>query len=331
MIKLRRCPADSVAGTIRLMMGGKEEKKDQSSNQYYGYYNPYRNREKQEDSSDKFHVEADVEFNRLLLKANDIELKEIENLLIKLGEIPSRGTNSSTVRVIDVEPGEDSEKLLKRLRRIWPSLGPNELLLDPSTESKEKEKEEKRTQDKKPQAKPNLLKSTQSIPQDNPESRVVIPVALNDGSGKNIEVAQKDSAETPQQSQPPIVNEQGNLINPNFRNPNLLRKRRQTPGMTPPPISITRTPDGRLMISSQDTRALDSLEEVMTRMIPPRKDYKIFLVKYADAYWVMKTSKSISRRMTKIRVRIISDPGTGVMVLLQTIRALPIGCPGENR
>jgi type II secretory pathway component GspD/PulD (secretin) len=230
-----------------------------------------------------------VEFNRLLLWANEIELREVENLLVKLGEIPARGANSSTMRVIDIEPGEDTEELLKRLRKIWPSLGPNELLLDPPSETKEKEK---RTGDAKPQEKSNLLKSTQStdqsIPQNNPESVEIISVVLDDETEENVEPAQGDTAETRPNTQPRIVNEQGNLVNPNSRNSNVLRNNpRPTPGISPPPISIIRTPDGRLMISSQDTRALDRLEEFMTRMAPPRKDYRVFQVKYADAYFVM--------------------------------------------
>ncbi|MCH7990308.1 MAG: hypothetical protein IID46_14295, partial [Planctomycetes bacterium] len=243
VIQLRRLESDYVAGTIEAMMGGQEEKKKQSSYSRF-YYNPYGSNNQQDDKTDKFRVSGDVEFNRLLLWANEIELREVENLLVKLGEIPARGGSPSTMRVIDVEPGEDTEELLKRLRKIWPSLGPNELLLDAPSESKEKEK---RTQNAKPQKQPNLLKSTQStdrsIPRKNIESAEIISVVLNDDAEKNVEVAQKDSTETPQKTQPRIVNEEGNLVNPNSRNPYFLRNnRRPTPGMTPPPISITRTP-----------------------------------------------------------------------------------------
>ena len=40
------------------------------------------------------------------------------------------------------------------------------------------------------------------------------------------------------------------------------------------------------MISSQDTQALDALEEAMSRLAPPRKDYAVFYLKHADAYSV---------------------------------------------
>src|SRR6202042_3314499 len=41
--------------------------------------------------------------------------------------------------------------------------------------------------------------------------------------------------------------------------------------------------DGKLVISSRDTKALDQLEEIMTRMAPPRKDFEVFYLQYASA------------------------------------------------
>jgi hypothetical protein len=54
----------------------------------------------------------------------------------------------------------------------------------------------------------------------------------------------------------------------------------------PPPISISRGPDGRLIISSQDTQALDQLEQLMAQLAAPRKDWTVFHLEYAPAYWV---------------------------------------------
>jgi hypothetical protein len=46
--------------------------------------------------------------------------------------------------------------------------------------------------------------------------------------------------------------------------------------------------DGRLVITSQDTAALDLMEELLAQLVPPRKDYEVFSLQHADAYWVMK-------------------------------------------
>lgn len=40
------------------------------------------------------------------------------------------------------------------------------------------------------------------------------------------------------------------------------------------------------MISSQDTEALDVLEELIGQVAPSRRDYRIFKLRYADAFWV---------------------------------------------
>jgi type II secretory pathway component GspD/PulD (secretin) len=50
------------------------------------------------------------------------------------------------------------------------------------------------------------------------------------------------------------------------------------------PVIITRGADGRLIISSRDTQALDALEELIAKMAPPRKDYEVFSLKYTTAY-----------------------------------------------
>ena len=49
---------------------------------------------------DAFQVEADTKNNRLLLRANDLELQEVRQLMIKLGEDPFAGTEGDNMRVI---------------------------------------------------------------------------------------------------------------------------------------------------------------------------------------------------------------------------------------
>ena len=51
-------------------------------------------------------------------------------------------------------------------------------------------------------------------------------------------------------------------------------------------MQIAIGPDGRLVISSQDTAALDLLEELLSQLAPPRKDFKVFPLKYASSLWV---------------------------------------------
>ncbi|MFV2066648.1 MAG: hypothetical protein ACC645_06670, partial [Pirellulales bacterium] len=55
---------------------------------------------------------------------------------------------------------------------------------------------------------------------------------------------------------------------------------------TPPPIKISRAPDGRLMVTCEDPRALDRLEGLIIEFPPPRKEYEVFQLKYASAWLV---------------------------------------------
>ena len=68
VIPLRRLEADYVAGTIMFMMAGKEEKQQSGySRTYIDVYGSYSGRGDKEKKPDEFRVDADVEYNRLLL------------------------------------------------------------------------------------------------------------------------------------------------------------------------------------------------------------------------------------------------------------------------
>ena len=68
----------------QFLLQQKEEKQDRSR-YYFGY--PYGRQPENEDDPDQFRVDADVENNFLLLWANDVEIDEVTNLLVKLGEM----------------------------------------------------------------------------------------------------------------------------------------------------------------------------------------------------------------------------------------------------
>ncbi len=134
VIHLRRLAADYVAGSIMFMMVG--EKKEKPARQPY-WMMDYGNQSSsdKDKSTNEFRVEADVDHNRLLLWANEVELGEVENLLVKLGEIPPKGSRRDTVRVIDARDSKEGEELLEKIRRAWPSIAPNPLLINPPEDS----------------------------------------------------------------------------------------------------------------------------------------------------------------------------------------------------
>ncbi len=54
----------------------------------------------------------------------------------------------------------------------------------------------------------------------------------------------------------------------------------------PPPITITVDREGRITLSSNDTVALDELEDLMNSLTPPAPNYEVFYLKYAFASMV---------------------------------------------
>ncbi|TWU14092.1 Bacterial type II/III secretion system short domain protein [Symmachiella macrocystis] len=255
VIKLRRLDAVEVAGSIKFMMGGEEEKKDNSRSRY-SWYGGYGSSNQKEEKEDKFRVDADMDNNRLLLWANDIELDSVEGLLVKLGEIRAPGQNRSKMRLMEAVSPEDSEKVLERLRKIWPNIAPNELILPEPIETPETDEPTKEKKDAA--AKPK----TAALPIQ-PRLQLANFYEEKTAAKEPVEAAAADASDNQQAKRPA-----------------------GTRKAEAPPISIRRTHDGRLVISCDDPAALDVLEDLMVDIAPPPKTYKVFFLKYASAYWV---------------------------------------------
>lgn len=273
VVQLRRLQADSVAGTIEFMMdSGKGE--DSSPYSRYGYYSYYRGRGGEEEKESGFKVDADIENNRLLLLANEAEMKEVMNLLVKLGEIPPEEGDPSTVRIIDSMPGEELEELLERIEKAWPSMAPNPLLLPDQKDEDVKDKA----------AQPSEPKVSSS-----PKTAAVRPEA------GRIRFAQHETTSEPDTTDASAP-EAASATKP------AAAAKADPPDATPAkdasiagkaPVSITVGPDGRLVISSEDTRALDRLEELLSTLAPRRPDFEIFRLRYAYASTVSLTLEEI--------------------------------------
>lgn len=119
VIPLRRLDAEYVAGTIRLLMGKEEEKEENAMSRRYGFFDFGMMNNQETIKEPSFKVEADTENNRLLVNANAIEMDEIQDLLIKLGELPDPNAANDGVRVFDLNPDEDLNEFRERLQRYW--------------------------------------------------------------------------------------------------------------------------------------------------------------------------------------------------------------------
>ncbi len=254
VIPLRHYEADYVAGTIKVMMGGEDDKKD-SGRSRYRYYSYYNRSSEDEQKPDKFRVEGDVENNRLLLWCNDVEKREVEGLLEKLGEIRVRGSNPNRMRVLETVSPEDADELLRRLQRIWPNLRPNQLILPKIEEKPQPQEPAKEAHDKQPQ--PKTAGDAPKRPQ--------VKLAYFQDSARAESLPESPAGQSAPKS---------HLAE---------RKPNEVPSRPVPPVTISRSPDGRLIISCQDPAALDLLEEVVADIAPQPKPYKIFYLKHVLA------------------------------------------------
>ncbi|MCU0978017.1 MAG: hypothetical protein MUF25_02500 [Pirellulaceae bacterium] len=310
VIRLRRLEADYVAGTITFMMGQEEKKEERP--RYFGFWDGGR-RSSEDENQNKFRVDADIEGNRLLMWANEIEMEEVRKLLVKLGEIPAEGGNPERIRVIDAETGEGTPQLLEQIRRVWPTLAPNPMVLPPPealpkpTETPAEGNEASGAGDgSKPASAPQTGSPNPPAvgpkappPQDSVEAqaRPALPPASLVRFAQLVPAeaaAEERPADAP--AEPAVDGHKANAASPDAPPasvPAPLTADQASPAApkgnppaTPPPVQIAVGPDGRLVISSQDTAALDLLEELLSQLVPPRADFKVFPLKYASSLWV---------------------------------------------
>jgi type II secretory pathway component GspD/PulD (secretin) len=252
VIPLKRMPADEVAGTIEYLMNGAE--KENSSRRSYDYYSPfgYRSRSSRQESNDSFRVDADIVNNRLLVRANDVELEEVLNILAKLGEVTQPGGSGSLTRVLDITPGEDTDQFLKELEQGWKLLGPNPLVVPKSSN-------------------PNTA--------DAPSTTESSP-ATEDAPAAPAEENEPSASRQPLQSRMFRT-----ALYPSTQRDGPANDFVQSDDE--PPIMVTIGGDGRVVLASQDPQALDLLEELAARIAPRQKDYKVFKLEHAPAGWVV--------------------------------------------
>ncbi|MCA9236658.1 MAG: hypothetical protein KDA44_14385 [Planctomycetales bacterium] len=237
----RRSPADQVAGTIHALMVGEEKKEDNNSrrNRMYFGWGGYGNEEEETETGD-FRIQADVENNRLLLWSTDAEYDEVMGLLTTLGVVSLPGGGGDRLRVIEARDPASTARLLERLQRSWS--GDNPLIINGPEKSDEDQ----------PDAKPD-----DAQPQDDEaEDR------LTGAPDRRVRIA---GMTTPVQFVQTTTDEAATGA----------AAATEKPG-PPAPIHVTVTPDGRIVMSSEDAAALDELEDLMLELEPPDDDFAIF-------------------------------------------------------
>ena len=292
VMPLRRLDPVEVAESIAFLMGQKDDDDDQQNNRrYYSYYSRYDDDEANKEK-DEFRVAANSRLNQVLLWANEQEMKQVENLLVKLGELPPPGGNRSSVRVIDASATPETLRYLQRIREQFGQIAPNAIELPEATQF----------------VPTNPTGETDDASSTGDESESV-PFIDGDRSGSDISGT---SAATPDQRlaafQSPtndrgdgdaVDGTNGDPKNTAIRSvsdfdrafrdalPGSSTRGDQSPdGRAGSPIQISVDADGNLVLRSDDTDALDRLETMMIQNSPPKRPYEVFHIKHASALWM---------------------------------------------
>jgi Bacterial type II/III secretion system short domain len=283
VIQLRKLDADYVAGSIEFLMRG-AQKQDSRPRFFFDYGGGGRQQEPSKEGA--FQVEADTKNNRLLLRANDIELDEIRKLMIKLGEDPFASTSGDNMRVIRSSPGRDTDELLERIKRVWPSISPAPLDVDPGGAGKSsaapRKENDKKPEEEAPRKETPQRHETSSKPSTTAGGRI--------RTAQLVFAAEVQNAIDGDQREPAGTDGNEGVLN---RLPADRSDAREMPFSSPQfggdaaaggrgPVSITRGPQG-LIITSRDPAALDQMMKLINELSPTDSRFHVFTLKHTYA------------------------------------------------
>lgn len=274
---LRRHPADAVAGTIATLIAGKKEKKKE--NNRYSYFSwRYDDDDDEEEEVTELRVDADVENNRLIARGTEEQLAEVRELLVQIGELPGKQMGRKPVRVIDSIDRGSTLSVIEQLQKAWPAIGGgSELIIDnnykpepqttaeePAEDAKEDASEavkEDRTANNSRDTNKSLWhNAAQCVTEYGSTAGIfrLIAAPADQASGQSTAEAQSLQAATVQ----------------------------ATTGQKPPPVSITVTEDGRLVVSSDDPETLMKLEDLVATLAPSAPTFTEFEIEHVAAWYI---------------------------------------------
>jgi type II secretory pathway component GspD/PulD (secretin) len=194
----------------------------------------------------------------LLLWATEEEFAEVSSLLKELGAVASDNrANATKFRVLESRSPEETARVLQQLQKSWN--GPNQLNINvPPLDGTKTKKEPAAGQQP---ATPPATKDKITLNGSSSNSS-------NDLSAKIFFVAQAEESPDPAAAQAPQPAEQAQA-----------EAKSNEPAKAPAtsaPINITMTPDGRIVITSNDVAALDQLEDLLAELEPPQRNFEVF-------------------------------------------------------
>ena len=289
VLQLRRLDAGDVAESIAFLMGQDKDDDNKSSRSRYSYYGYYGGGEEEKKEKDEFRVAANARFRQVLLWANESEMKQVESLLIKLGEIPPREGSGRTMRVIDAAPTPETYEYLRRLQQQWQATSDSPLELpeiskfkDPIKDDDKDDMDESEAdtdeEDEKPDVSIDDANVTKKVARKQFHFAAMQTPTASDDSGDDA-----SQTDAPELKDAPIRSAKD--FDRFFGDAPKLPAA-EKPSQSGAPIRIEIDSDGKLVLLSRDTKALDQLENMMLQFKPPRRPYTVFKIKHASSFWV---------------------------------------------
>ncbi len=327
VIRLRRLAADYVAGTIEFMMVGDEEKEerpryfDYFSSRYGG-----RNQDNKSNDAFRVDADVQNNMLLLWANEQEVEavMQLLEKLgelppqggnpdkVRVLSGIPPEAAAEFLEKLRRAWPSLAPNELKLPQLESKPENDPDEAGTEPPVEARRptpaKEARGKARQpqlplltvamrggDDLPAAEDGTAASEEAATGRQPAATSPRPPAAH--SPQNEPPQQNRTGDEPSRkgappearTMPPERSPQpaGELSNEELLRRLLARQQQEKAGSPASPVTLSFAPDGSLVITSDDTEALDVLEELISQTAPPTPDYKIYKLQYADAYWVM--------------------------------------------
>ncbi len=76
---------------------------------------------------------------------------------------------------------------------------------------------------------------------------------------------------------------------------------------------MTLTPDGKLLVSSEDPEALQEMEELIAQLVAPKRSFKVFTLKYATPSWVTLNLKDFFKAEEETKSTLEYSPYWGIV------------------
>ncbi|QDT17424.1 secretin N-terminal domain-containing protein [Alienimonas californiensis] len=248
VLPLRRLPADYVAGTVRFMMGVEEEKPDDDGNSRYGFFSYGYGSSSTEEEEEGPEGQFRV----------DADVRN-NRLLLWANPVELSEVNALLVKLGEVRASGVNRSATR--------------VLDVTADQSEEILERLRTAwphvrdnpldlPAAPPAAPTGAGPSDAPPGEGPEARIDAP-----GEESNV------AARSPISARPAALRQAADTPSP--------------PPLTPERITVRRTPDGRLVLESDDLDALDALEDLVGDLTPPQREFHVFQLEHVQsAEWL---------------------------------------------